>query len=52
MWHQRSRTKWLVDGDKNTKFYHMQIVSRRKRNKIQMLKIENGDWISDQEVLK
>ncbi|XP_058778740.1 uncharacterized protein LOC131652797 [Vicia villosa] len=52
MWHQRSRTKWLVDGDRNTKFYHMQTVSRRKRNRILMLKNDDGDWISEQEDLK
>ncbi|XP_058784715.1 uncharacterized protein LOC131659557 [Vicia villosa] len=52
MWHQRSRTKWLVDGDRNTKFYYMQIVSRWKRNRILMLKNDDGEWISEQETLK
>lgn len=52
IWYQRSRTKWLVDGDRNIKFYHMQTIARRKRNRIIMLKDQNGEWISDQEDLK
>ncbi|XP_058733915.1 uncharacterized protein LOC131605592 [Vicia villosa] len=42
MWFQRSRSMWLSDGDRNTKYYHMRTIGRRKRNKIMMLKDENG----------
>src|SRR3954469_3347619 len=52
MWFQRSRTMWLSDGDMNTKYYHMRTIARRKMNKILMLKDNNGDWITDHEVLK
>ncbi|XP_058733621.1 uncharacterized protein LOC131605261 [Vicia villosa] len=52
MWFQRSRTKWLSDGDRNTSYYHMKTVNRRRRNKILMLKDEGGNWIGDQETLK
>ncbi|XP_058762592.1 uncharacterized protein LOC131635973 [Vicia villosa] len=47
MWFQRSRTKWLVDGDRNTKYYHLQTVKIRRKNKILMLKDESGNWIED-----
>ncbi|XP_058769166.1 uncharacterized protein LOC131643032 [Vicia villosa] len=46
MWFQRSRAKWLVDGDRNTKYYHIKTVQRR-RNKIVTVKDANGNWIED-----
>jgi hypothetical protein len=45
MWHQRSRAKWVTDGDRNTKYYHLKTVTRRRKNNILMLKDENGNWI-------
>ncbi|XP_058733806.1 uncharacterized protein LOC131605475 [Vicia villosa] len=51
MWYY-SRARWLVDGDRNTKYYHMQTISRRKRNRINMLRDDNGNWITKHEELK
>ncbi|MCH86446.1 hypothetical protein A2U01_0007303, partial [Trifolium medium] len=47
MWFQRSRAKWLIDGDRNTRYYHLKTISRRRRNNIVMLKNDQGDWIED-----
>jgi hypothetical protein len=47
MWFQRSRAKWLKDGDRNTKYYHLKTLSRRRRNNVIMLKNDNGQWIED-----
>ncbi|XP_058733248.1 uncharacterized protein LOC131604851 [Vicia villosa] len=52
MWFQRARTNWLADGDRNTKYYHMKVISRRKRNRILMLKNEEGYWVEDHEKLQ
>lgn len=52
LWYQKSRCRWLNWGDRNTKFFHATTIARRKRNRIEMLKDANGDWISDDERLK
>ncbi|XP_068340019.1 uncharacterized protein [Pyrus communis] len=44
-WCQRSRVKWLREGDANTKFFHSSTLQRRRRNKIVKLRDENGNWV-------
>lgn len=51
LWRQKSRLQWVMNGDRNTKFYHASTLIRRHRNRIDSLKINNA-WCSDHEVLK
>ncbi|KAB2632299.1 hypothetical protein D8674_028546 [Pyrus ussuriensis x Pyrus communis] len=44
-WCQRSRVKWLREGDANTQFFHSSTLQRRRRNKIVKLRDENGNWV-------
>jgi hypothetical protein len=44
MWFQRSRAQWLNDGDRNTRYYHVKTVNRRRRNNIVMLRDTSGNW--------
>ncbi|CAL8157860.1 unnamed protein product [Prunus armeniaca] len=41
-WKQKSRINWLQGGDRNTKFFHLTAVIRRRRNKIKRLKNNDG----------
>jgi hypothetical protein len=52
MWFQRSRTKWLVDGDRNTRYYHLKTTNRRRRNNIVMLRNTEGVWVDDPRTLQ
>lgn len=38
LWRQKSRELWLKLGDKNTKFFHISTIIRRKRNSIDAIK--------------
>ncbi|XP_061340525.1 uncharacterized protein LOC133287003 [Gastrolobium bilobum] len=33
IWFQKSRGDWIIDGDRNTRYYHTSTVVRRKKNK-------------------
>ncbi|KAF7806607.1 putative ribonuclease H protein At1g65750 family [Senna tora] len=52
IWRQKSRHQWVVQGDRNTRFFHISTLVRRKRNKIEGLKNEEGEWIFEDETLQ
>ncbi|KAL4353283.1 hypothetical protein GQ457_06G010470 [Hibiscus cannabinus] len=51
-WMQKACASWVKYGDRNTKFFHTSVMTRRRRNKIMALKEDNETWISDQEELQ
>jgi hypothetical protein len=42
-WRQKSRIRWLKEGERNAKFFHRTTIARRSHNKI--LKIRDQDGI-------
>lgn len=46
-WLQKSRNILLKEGDKNTKFFHLSTVVRRRRNKIEGLNDRDGNWTTE-----
>lgn len=42
MWKQRSRTEWLKEGDKNTRYFHCRANQRNRRNYIAGLEDDAG----------
>lgn len=49
--HQKSRLKWIKDGDLNSKFFHSTINWRRRVNYVVGLNI-NGEWIEEPREVK
>ncbi|GLT61796.1 hypothetical protein SLA2020_344780 [Shorea laevis] len=43
----KSRSNWIVDGDKNSKFFHLSTIKHRNHNRIHCLRSSNEEWITD-----
>ena len=52
IWFQKSREKLLALGDRNTKKFHTSTIIRRRRNKIESLKTDDGRWVTDAKELE
>ena len=42
----------MIQGDRNTTFYHVSTLVRRKRNQIMAIKNTVGDWILEEGEIK
>ena len=45
MWWKKSRIKWLLEGEKNTKFFHHSVIQNRFQNKIYSIKNAAGEKV-------
>lgn len=51
MWLQKSRIRWLREGDRNSSFFHKQCKARESRNSLDHL-LFNGTVLEDPENIK
>jgi hypothetical protein len=49
-WRQKSRVKWLKEGDKNTKFFQQTANANRRNNYIESLQHGDQQWRSETEI--
>ena len=52
IWPLKSRVNWLVQGDRNTNFYHVSTLVRRKRNQILVIKDLVDECIFEERAIK
>jgi hypothetical protein len=45
IWRQKSRECWLKEGDRNSKFFHLSTIVRRRTNNIDSIKTDDGRWL-------
>jgi hypothetical protein len=51
-WKQRAHAHWMKDGDRNTKYFHSFASERKKRNRLNKLKTEEGGVVEEEEAMK
>ncbi|GLT51278.1 hypothetical protein SLA2020_246990 [Shorea laevis] len=51
IWKQKSRSRWVREGDANTRFFHRMAKGRRAHNNIAGLRC-NGAWTDDPDMVK
>lgn len=44
---QKSKLNWLMQGERNTRFFHATAVMKRRKNMVHRLKDEHGQWVED-----
>ncbi|XP_024156202.1 uncharacterized protein LOC112164205 [Rosa chinensis] len=51
-WRQKCRDKWLQEGNRNTRFFRLTALVRRRKNKIEGLFNSNDFWCTNSEGMK
>ena len=46
-WQQKSRIKWLKDGDRNSKYFHSVVAECRSTSVIHRIKSSSGEWFEE-----
>ncbi|KAK8665920.1 hypothetical protein V6N13_006077 [Hibiscus sabdariffa] len=52
LWFQRSRSKWIQDSDRDTRYYHQVTRTRQRHRHIAMIKLADGNWCDNLELIK
>eukprot|EP00253_Pinus_taeda_P007598 PITA_07598 len=52
LWKQKSRIRWLKEGEKNTKFFHNTTIQRRMHNNITHIQNEQGIKVEKHEEIE
>jgi hypothetical protein len=51
-WQQNPWDLWLREGDRNSKFFHLSTLVRRRRNFIVEVLLPNGQWIHSRDEIE
>ncbi|KAL5568629.1 hypothetical protein UlMin_025204 [Ulmus minor] len=45
LWFQKAKIQWLLEGNRCSRFFFMTTMIHRKSNRIDYLKLDDGEWI-------
>lgn len=45
LWFQKSRMEAICDGDRNTRYFHLSTIMRRRGNRIEALMDDSNNWV-------
>ncbi|KAL5558341.1 hypothetical protein UlMin_034552 [Ulmus minor] len=45
LWFQKAKIQWRLEGDRCSRFFFMTTMVRKKSNRIDCLKLDDGEWI-------
>ena len=51
-WSQKSRVKWLQEGERNTSFFHKSVIHHKQNNQLTRLQTKEGHVVETQEELE
>lgn len=51
-WHQRARINWGVLGDHNTHFFHTTAITRKRRNTVRVILLDDGNWVTTEKGIR
>ncbi|XP_019151080.1 PREDICTED: uncharacterized protein LOC109147876 [Ipomoea nil] len=51
-WQQKAHVQWVVDGERNTKYFQGLVREKRRKQIIHRIKNEEGVWVDDQEQIR
>lgn len=52
LWFQKSRSRWITEDERNTKYFHLTTIIHRWKAKISMLKNADNVWVENTDLLK
>ena len=52
LWRQKSRIRWLKEGEKNTKFFHRSTIQRHMHNNIAFINNRQGERLEQHEEME
>lgn len=50
-WLQRFKLSWIKEGDKNTAFFHITTLNRRRKSRISIVKLPSREFSNDEETI-
>ena len=52
LWAMKSRTNWIISGERNTTYFHVSALNRRSKNRITCVQNSEGEWCRNIEEVK